>query len=256
MEELIQKLERDRRSHKGDNGRVAVIAGSKDFSGAPALVAKAALRTGADLVKIMTSEKVSSTVASYSENFIVETYSDSYFTEPDVEKARELADWSDACVVGSGLSDPSTEALKDLFQDSSTDFVLDADAIPAGVRSPVQAVYTPHQGETMIMKQEFGSVERFADETESTVAVTGPSDSVIGEENYRCERGTAAMTVGGTGDVLAGVIGSLRSQGLNGFEAAKLGLWLNGRSGEMADEEKGNGLLATDIVECLPDALS
>jgi|APHM01.1.fsa_nt_gi yjeF C-terminal region, hydroxyethylthiazole kinase-related len=255
MEELIQKLERDRRSHKGDNGRVAVIAGSKDFSGAPALVAKAALRTGADLVKIMTSERVSSTVASYSENFVIETYSDSYFTEQDVEKAQEIAEWSDVTVIGSGLSDPSSEALKQLFQESSADFVLDADAIPSGVRDAVQAVYTPHQGETMIMKQEFGSVERFADETGSTVAVTGPSDSVIGKENYRSERGTAAMTVGGTGDVLAGVIGSLRAQGLNGFEAAKLGLWLNGRAGEMAAEQQGHGLLATDIVECLPDAL-
>ena len=255
MEELIEKLERGRRTHKGDNGRVAVLAGSKDFSGAPALTARAALRSGADLLKVLTSEEVSSAVASYSENFIVDSYSGYYLTEGNVEKALELAKWSDVMVVGPGLSSPDKDALRRLFREISTELVVDADAINAAARERTEAVYTPHQGEKAALKQEFGSVERFVDETGSTVVVTGPTDSVVGKENYRCERGTPAMTVGGTGDVLAGTIAGLRAQELEAFEASKLGTWLNGRAGELATKEKGRGLVATDIVEMIPKTM-
>lgn len=255
MEGLIEKLERERRTHKGENGRVAVLAGSKDFSGAPALAAKAALRTGADLVKVLTSEQVSSTVASYSENLIVDSYAGGYFTDDNIEKALEVAKWSDIMVVGPGLFSPEKEALRKLFRESSTEFVIDADAVPAAARERLESIYTPHQGEKAALTHEFGSVERFAAETGSTVVVTGPSDSVIGAENYRCERGTPAMTVGGTGDVLTGVIAALKAQDLEDFEAAKLGTWLNGRAGELATKEKGRGLVATDVIEKIPSAM-
>ncbi|MFB6144011.1 MAG: NAD(P)H-hydrate dehydratase [Candidatus Nanohaloarchaea archaeon] len=255
MEQLLEKLERGRITHKGENGRVTVLGGSKDFSGAPALAAEAALRTGADLVRVLTSEKVAPTVASYSENLIVDSYSGGYFSEENVEKAEELVEWSDVTLAGPGLSEPETGALRQLFAGSGSSFVFDSDAIPAAARAKVSGIYTPHQGETAALKQENGSVERFVDENRATVVVTGPSDAVIGEENFRCERGTPAMTVGGTGDVLSGVIASLKAQGLEGFEAAKLGVWLNGRAGELATEEKGRGLLATDVVEKLPDAM-
>lgn len=255
MEELLEKLERDRRTRKGENGKVAIIAGSQEFAGAPALAAKAALRSGADLVRVMTSEEVASTVASYSEDLIIESYSGGFFSEEDVDAAVELVEWSDATLIGPGLSKPEDCALQQVFEQVSADLVIDADAIAAAVRANLKAVYTPHRGETLSMKDELGSVERFADETGSTVVVTGPSDSVVGAENFRCERGTPAMTVGGTGDVLAGLITGIRSQGLTGFEAAKVGVWLNGRAGELAAEEKGVGLVASDVVEKIPEAL-
>lgn len=256
MEQILSKLKRESRTHKGENGRVAVLGGSKDFSGAPALAAEAALRSGADLSRVLTSEKVSSTVASFSENLIVDSYAGSYFTQENLEKALEVSEWSDAMLVGPGLSSPEKEALREFFRESSSSLVIDAEGISAAARERIGAVYTPHQGEKAALSQEYGSVERFADETDSTVVVTGPNDSVLGTENFRCERGTSAMTVGGTGDVLSGLIASLLAQGLGEFEAAKLGSWLNGRAGELATEEKGRGMVATDVIEKIPDSMS
>ncbi|EGQ43905.1 MAG: putative sugar kinase [Candidatus Nanosalina sp. J07AB43] len=75
---LREKLDRNKNSHKGENGKVGIVGGSKDYSGAPALAAQAALKTGCDLTKIVTSEEVSDVVDSYSENLIVRSYPSGY----------------------------------------------------------------------------------------------------------------------------------------------------------------------------------
>lgn len=244
-------------SHKGENGKVAVIAGSKDYSGAPALSAKAALRTGADLTKIYTSEKVSSTVASYSENFIVGSYSSDYFDDAAVEGAAELVKWSDATVLGPGMSKPHTEAIQKLVENADKSLIIDAEAIKPALKTDVsKAVFTPHKEELKHIEERYGSAASFAEETGNIVVVKSKTDKIYaGSDVVENSTGTSAMTVGGTGDVLTGIIASLISQGLSRKNAAVSGAYLNGKAGELAAGDLGNGMLATDMIEKIPDAL-
>lgn len=256
MEELLEKLEREKNSHKGENGKVAVIAGSKDYAGAPAIAARAAYRSGADLVKILTSEKVADTVASYSENLLVNSYSGDYFSSQDVEKAADMVEWSDTAIIGPGMSQPEKEAVRELLEQSSTPIIIDADAIKPAVNSSVQkAVFTPHRGEKNHIEEQAGSLQDFAS-GKRLVAVKGRIDKLYTNESvYENEAGCAAMTVGGTGDMLTGVIAALSAQGLDIVDASRLGLYTNGRAGEMAAEEYGDGALPTDMIEYLPEVL-
>ncbi|MFB6216240.1 MAG: NAD(P)H-hydrate dehydratase [Candidatus Aenigmatarchaeota archaeon] len=258
MENLLEKLDRKSGSHKGQNGRVAVIAGSRDFTGAPALVAKAALRTGCDLVKIMTSEEVEDVVASFSENFIVESYTGSYFGSEDVEDALRLADWADVVVIGPGLSKPGSEAVKQFVNNAGAALVVDADAIgPATEVADENMVFTPHSGEAEPVREEFGSVESFVESTGAKVLLKGGTDTVYSPEDIeKVSVGCAGMTVGGTGDVLAGVVAGLIAQGIELEDASLLGVWINGQAGEKAFEKFGNGLLATDVIEQIPEVMN
>jgi ADP-dependent NAD(P)H-hydrate dehydratase len=258
MEQLLGKISRESGSHKGENGKVGVIGGSRDFSGAPALNAYGALRSGCDLVKILTSAEIRDVLRGYSENFIVESYSSGYFGEEAASKAEDLSEWADAIVIGSGLSQPDELALKEFVEVSETPMVVDADAIEPLMNSDFsKAVFTPHEGEAEAIREEFGSIENFVSETEAVVVLKGEKDEIFTPAGrFENETGHETMTVGGTGDVLAGVIASLVSQGLGTEEAARLGAWINGKAGELAAEELGNGALATDIVEKIQEVIS
>lgn len=251
MEDLLEQLSRSPETHKGQNGKVAVIGGSKDYTGAPALAGEAALRTGADLVNVMTSELVSRVVAGYSENLIVSEYMTAYFRHGAVDSALELANWSDAVVIGPGLSQPDVEAVERFVDECDTPMVIDADAIKPSMDSDLSnAILTPHSGEAVMLEQEHGSIDNFCSEKNAVVVAKGAEDVIYTPgENYRNVTGHPAMTVGGTGDILAGVIAGLVSQGLSREEAARLGTWLNGKAGENAAEKYGNGAVATDMVE-------
>lgn len=251
MEDLLGKLSRSPETHKGQNGRVAVIGGSKDYTGAPALVSEAALRTGADLVNVMTSEAVRDIVAGYSENLIVSEYMTGYFTHGAVESALELADWADVVAIGPGLSQPEPEAVETFVNECEVPLVIDADAIEPALDADLEnAVLTPHAGEATAIDRKYSSVSSFAEKKDAVVVVKGSEDTIYTPgEVHRNVTGHPAMTVGGTGDVLTGVIASLVSQGLSREEAARLGTWINGRAGENAAEKYGNGVVATDLVE-------
>ncbi len=254
MEKLLEKLERDPGAHKGENGYVGVLAGSRDYTGAPALVGQAALRTGCDLARILTSRSSREVTASFSEDLIVRGYQSDYFDGQEMDAARELAEWADAVAVGPGLGDPDGEAVREFLSGSEVPAVVDADAVEPALEAGMKnAVFTPHSGEAEVIADRFGSVEEFVDEKRVVAVVKGSTDVVYTpEKTYRNETGTPAMTVGGTGDVLTGIIASLLSQGLEPRDAARLGAWINGRAGEKAEESYGNGLLATDLLEEIP----
>lgn len=257
MEELLQKLQRDSESHKGDNGRVGVIAGSEKYTGAPALSAKAALRTGCDLVKILTSENSRDVVAGFSENFIVDSYGAGFLDRNALDRSGEIVDWSDTVVIGPGLGDANSKAVRNFVSSTEKPLVIDADAIEPALEADISnAVFTPHSGEAKIIREKFGSIESFIEQTGSVVVVKGHIDRIYtSEQVFENETGDPAMTVGGTGDVLTGVIAGLISQGLKLEEAARLGMWVNGKAGEKAAEEYGNGTLATDVVEELSEVI-
>ncbi|WP_414836824.1 NAD(P)H-hydrate dehydratase [Candidatus Nanohalococcus occultus] len=248
---------RNSRSHKGENGKVAVIAGSRDYTGAPALASKAALRTGSDLVKTLTSKDIQDTVASYSPNFIVRSYPGCYLSPNGVKPALELVRWADVTLIGPGLSKPDTEALKQIFQNAQTKWVIDADGIMPAIEVEVSnAIFTPHSGEVNYITDAYGSIESFVEQTGNVVVEKGSTDKIYSKNGVKENNtGTSAMTVGGTGDVLAGIITSLISQGMELQNAAYTGAVINGKAGELAAENYGNGMLATDLIENIPGAM-
>lgn len=257
MKELLNKLERQRDSHKGENGKIAVVAGSKDYAGAPALSSKAALRTGCDLIRILTSKSVKQIVAGYSENFIVSGYQEDYFSSEAVEQAKDMADWSDSTLIGPGTAEIQEEAVQVLISHIEKPFVVDADAIKPALKADItEAIFTPHQGEAEYIKEKYGTLQNFVEKEDAVVVLKGNEDRIYTADGIdKLKVGSHSMTVGGTGDTMAGIIASLISQGMSKEDAAKLGTWINGKAGEKASEKFGNGMLATDLIEEIPGML-
>ncbi len=244
---------RDAGSRKGENGNVGVIAGSARYTGAPALCAEAAMRSGADLVKVLTSEKTRDVVAGFSKDLIVEGYGGDFLTAESLSEAEDLAEWSDVVVAGPGLGEPDYETLSQIVD--GTRCVLDADAIHETVLESdlSDAVITPHRGEA----ERLGDLESFASRTGAVVLAKGPTDRIVSPEGQVSEvkRGHSTMTVGGTGDVLAGAVGGLMAQGMEREAAAEAGARAVGIAGELAANNYGCGALASDILERIPDGL-
>lgn len=246
ISQIKSKLsQRDQRSHKGQNGKVLVIAGSEKFTGAPALAAEAALRSGADLVKILTAEKSRPVVQGYSKDFIVESYGEK-FDEKSLEKASQLEKWADVTVIGPGLDKADEEVVKK-FSETAGNLVVDAEAVEASTESS-ENIFTPHSGEAEAIRKEYGSLRNFAAEEENTVLLTSDVDKIYSDDSVLENRtGKSSMTAGGTGDVLTGVVAGLWIQGLERDEAAYLAAYLNGKAGEKVSEKYGNGLKASDL---------
>ena len=261
-------------SRKGDNGSVLVIGGGP-YTGAPALVGMAALRTGADLAFIVTPKRVWQAVASYSPNLIVHNGSSNILTQDDVPLIKLLLPRCHTIIIGPGLgAAPETEqAIQDIIKLSVTEqktLVLDADAIkPAGEHNELilhtKTVITPHAGEfkkltgiqlpddTDKRKQ---IVEQWAKKLDITILLKGPVDIISNGIQTRLNTThNEAMTVGGTGDVLAGIVGALLSKGAEPINAAQIAAFLNGAAGNEAFAKQSYGLLATDIIDKIPTIL-
>jgi len=251
--ELIEKLERSSKSHKGENGKVLIIGGSRKYTGAPALAAEAALRAGADLVKILTAEEAKPVIQGFSENLIVESYGER-FDDKSLEKAVELGKWADSTVIGPGLTDFDKSALEK-FAEEAEKLVIDAEAIKALTETEAN-IFTPHSGEAEPIREKYGSEKAFTSQKGNTVVLKGRTDKIYAEgEVFENETGCAGMTVGGTGDVLAGVVASFKAQGLGDENAARLGAFVNGRAGEKAYERYGNGLVASDLIDLVAEVI-
>ncbi|MDY7082242.1 MAG: NAD(P)H-hydrate dehydratase, partial [Halobacteria archaeon] len=262
----LKLLERDPESHKGDNGDILVVGGGP-YVGAPTLSSLAALRAGCDLVKVATPADVAETVQSYSPNLIVRELDGERLTTDDVDRVLELAAGVDAVVIGPGLGeeDESVEAVREILADAEVDkAVVDAEAIQAidAVQDDTDIIATPHAGELGRFvdvpagwEERRDVVEEFSLEHGVTTLLKGKYDVISDGDTTRVSRtGNAGMTVGGTGDVLAGVCGFLITQ-LDTVNAACIGAFVNGRAGDIVYENEGNGLVATDIIDELPDAM-
>jgi ADP-dependent NAD(P)H-hydrate dehydratase len=268
---------RPRDSNKGTYGRVLVVAGSRGMSGAAILCASAALRSGAGLVFVAVPDSIWPVVASGNPCLITVPL-------PDEETAaRELVlEEYRSCtvaVVGPGLgkSTIAQSLIRALLNEEGPGLVIDADALnflasvresdaklfPIGRRKPV--VMTPHPGEfARLIHSDVKTVqsdrERLAVEyarRERVTLVLKGVDTVVtdGKQLYVNTTGNPGMATGGTGDVLAGLIGALRGGGLDGFDAATLGTYLHGLAGDLARNKLGEvGLIASDLVDWLAQA--
>jgi NAD(P)H-hydrate epimerase len=256
--------ERRRKSHKGDYGRLLVIGGSRDYVGTPTLVAEAALRVGVDLVFVAVPQYVADKMP-FNPNLIVKPLtSQDYVIKKDVGKIDSTE--YDAVVVGNGMgrNELSRDAVEEVMSWSKPT-VVDADAITLIEKNWIheKTILTPHGGE---FKRLFGeldesriveTVKEKAGEINAVVVLKGETDVISNGETTRLNKtGNPYMTVGGTGDVLAGIIGGLVAQNKKTFESACAGVFLTGLTGDIAAEKLTESLTATDVINTIPDALN
>ncbi|MFB6117836.1 NAD(P)H-hydrate dehydratase [Halosegnis sp.] len=262
----LLRLSRRPESHKGDHGEVLVVGGGP-YTGAPALAAQAALRAGADLVRVACPEQIARDVQGYAEELIVRGFTGDRLRPTVVDSLLDRAATHDAVVLGPGLGniDETLAAVQSFLTEYDGTAVVDADALQVvpTVETDATLVCTPHQGELRAMGGETAEdpreraklVESFATELGHTLLVKGAQDVVSdGEVTRRNRTGNPGMTVGGTGDVLAGVVAALVCR-LPTHAAAAVGAYATGRAGDRVVERQGHGLLAGDLLAELSPAL-
>jgi NAD(P)H-hydrate epimerase len=269
---------RPRDVHKGTYGHLLVVGGSRGKTGAAALAARAAMRTGAGLVTVATAASQQPIAAallleSMTEP-LAETPAGSIGLEAVAAIAR-LAESRDAVALGPGLGlDPSTQdAARRLIGDLARPMVVDADALSAlaGHLSLLRAArgprcLTPHPGEMArvlgttvadVQRDRIGCARAFASEHGVHLLLKGAT-SVLGDPDGRVflnPTGNPGMASGGMGDVLTGVVGALLARGADPALAQRAGAYLHGLAADLAAAALGQeALVASDVIEALPRA--
>ena len=265
--------DRDPWGHKGMFGKVLLLCGSRGFTGAAYLAAMGALRSGAGLVFLGVPENIYAIEAVKLNEPVVFPLPDdggmlSYLAVSEIEK--RLAQM-DAVLVGCGLgqSRGTLAVVQTVLEQAKCPVVLDADGINVlsghkdilrGRQYPT--ILTPHDGEFLrfggtIGEDRLASAAYFARQWNSIVLLKGHRTCITdGTCGYVNHTGNPGMAVGGSGDVLAGIIVGLLGQGLPPLEAAACGAWLHGAAGDLCAEELGQyGMLPTDMLQKLPRLL-
>jgi NAD(P)H-hydrate epimerase len=260
--------ERSPYSKKGDFGRLLVIGGSEVYTGAPALVGLAALIAGTDLVYVAAPEKTAETISTISPNLITIKMSGRHFNQSNLAELESIIHKADAVALGPGMglhkeSSRATRSLIKKLYELKKPTLIDADALKflttsiSKMNFPV--ILTPHAGEfesltsrkvSNELENRIMEVKKFAKQTNVIVLLKGGVDTISDGSRVRLNlTGNPGMTVGGTGDILSGIIASLLAQGCNPFESAIAGAFINGAAGDFAYEKKGFHLLSTDLLD-------
>ena len=262
--------DRDPHSHKGSFGKILLLCGSRGFTGAAALAAMGALRSGAGLVYLSVPDCIYDIEAvKLTEPVVLPLHDDGKtLSEKAIPQILELLPKMDAVLIGCGLgqSHGVLTVVKTVLESYHGPVVLDADGINVlsahrdilrGRTNPT--ILTPHAVEFQRIGGQLDSgrvagAVSLARDLGCIVLLKG-HDTVItdGKVCYINPTGNPGMAVGGSGDVLAGIIVSLLGQGIGAMEAAACGAWLHGAAGDICAAEIGQyGMLPTDMLQVLP----
>ncbi len=271
---LLVKKARNAKAHKGEIGRLLVIGGSEVFSGAPALVSLAALRTGVDIVYLAAPSKTAYAIASMSPDLITLKLKGDHLIAGNVIALQPYLKNVDAVVMGPGLGlKPETidfiKSSVTAVENAGKPLLLDADGLKAfaqfkrSLRVPL--ILTPHAGEYAVLAgsklpesldARVAEVQKTATELNAVILLKGQVDVVCDAQRVKMNfTGNPGMTVGGTGDVLSGIVGALLAQKADAFEAAVAGAFVNGASGDLVASNVGYHLLASDLLNWIPQVL-
>lgn len=254
--DVKKTYKRIKSGHKGTHGKVLVIGGGP-YSGAPALTAMAAYAAGADLVVTAVPESVYEVVASFSPNMIVKKLSGDEISEKHVQELSEVSKKFDVSVIGMGTEDKSEFAEEFLkYVDRA---VLDAGALTSEIPEEVECVMTPHKTE---FKRIFGfdvrdeeDVVRAAKKSGSVLLLKSAEDIISDGARVKINRtGNAGMTVGGTGDLLAGITGAFLCSE-KAFWSACSAAFINGYAGDLCLKKMGYNFTAMDMIDAIPLAI-
>lgn len=262
-------------AHKGDFGRLLVIGGSETFSGAPTLVAQAALRTGVDLAYVAAPEKTAYAISALSPDLITIKLEGKHLNPSNLPLLKKYMEVADAVALGPGLGlHPETgkavKSIVEAVENARKPLLLDADGLKAfaefkrSLRVPL--VLTPHSGEYAILtgkklsrtlKEKTADVQKTAAKLRAVVLLKGAVDIVSDGKRFKLNfTGNPGMTVGGTGDVLSGVVGAFLAQKVDAYEAAVAGAFVNGAAGDFVFAEKGAHIVASDLIDWIPEVLN
>ena len=261
-------------SHKGKNGRILIVGGSEDYSGAPAISALASISSGADLVYVATPSPAAPSIKALSPDLIVKELKGDNLSVKHSEEILELAKKVDAVLLGpgAGISEDTSNLLNTLAVKIKKPLVLDADSLKQVNKSLVEKrkdiILTPHiyefksffdiESELKLdidsfdfkkVDENITEFQNIARKVKASIIVKGKNDLILSGNKFRINKsGNAGMTVGGTGDALSGICTSLLAQGLSPFDAACLGVFINGLAGEEAFNDKGYSFSASEMI--------
>jgi ADP-dependent NAD(P)H-hydrate dehydratase / NAD(P)H-hydrate epimerase len=276
MREIVPARAAD--SHKGDFGRVLIVAGSTGHTGAAHLAALGAMRSGAGLVTVATPRSCLPIVASMAPEYMTEPLEETASGTVDfaaVDRVLELR--ADVIAVGPGLGQaPGTAAfVQALVERSGVPIVLDADALNAFAGDPerlmgreeVGVVITPHPGEMArllntsteaVQQDRLRHAREFAAAHRVFVVLKGHRTIIAAPDGRTFVNltGNAGMATGGTGDLLTGMIAAWFAQLLDAEAACKLAVYVHGSAGDLAEADEGEvSLVAGDVAARLGDAV-
>ena len=256
-------------SRKGDNGKVLVVGGSYMYHGAPILSSLAALRTGSDLVYTAVPKNNVQATRAASPDLIVIPLADSKLTRGAVNKLLgQIPAGIDSAAIGMGLAIQDIEALKLLVNsllDNDVRISLDASGLISQILPIIKGknvVVTPHDGEFKRLfgddapsdkKTRISTTEKHAKKNSITILLKGHDDIITdGTNTFINSKKIPGMTVGGTGDVLSGIVASMLSRNRNILESATSAAFLNSFAGKVTQKQFGVHMVATDLIEALP----
>ncbi len=267
-------------SHKGDFGKVCIVAGSIGYSGAAAIAGRSALRAGGGLVRVATPKSVLPIIAAIEPSYTTIPLAeddDGLMSAEAVDTVLAQISLNDVMAFGPGVGVGAgpRAVLNGLLGREGLRLIIDADGLnclakDAGwvERKRAKVILTPHPGE---MKRLWGSLLRDAEpaaraeqaaamakRTGCSVVLKGAETVVTdGEKIYTNTTGNPGMATAGSGDVLTGIVAALVGQGLNNFDAAVLGVYVHGLAGDIAAEKFGQvSMIATDIIDSLGKAFA
>ena len=262
---------RDFQNRKGQFGRLLVIGGSKNYSGAPAYSSLAGINFGIDLVITYVPEVVADVIRSYSPNLIVRSSPGNWLSMSAYNELSELIEWANTIIIGPGLglkkeSEDLLINLINFLSQKKKSFVLDADALKLiknhlDLLKDNKVVLTPHEGELNIMtgielpsyhkiKERGDAVLKLAKKLDVTLLIKGPYDYISDGRTLKINRtGCPEMSIGGTGDILAGLCGCFLATNNNPFKSACSGAFLNGYIGDYIKKNLTTRFTATDMIE-------
>ncbi len=263
--------------HKGDFGKICIIAGSVGFSGAAAIAGTSALRAGAGLVRVATPMSILPIVATLQPCFttIALVESEGKISKKAIDVVLKAAEENDVLAFGPGVGiGPGPKVvLENLLKTENLRLIIDADGLNNLAKLPdwpsfckANLILTPHPGEmkriwTGLLREPLPQDRKtqtleFAAATSATVVLKGHQTVVADSKKFYINTtGNPGMATAGAGDVLTGIISALCGQGLNNFDAAVLGVYVHGSAGDLATEKLGQtSLMATDIMDDLPQA--
>ncbi len=265
-------------AHKGDFGRVLIIAGSSRMRGAAVLASAGALRSGAGLVTAASCEKcVDAVAAVYPEAVFLPLECDDYgFMLYDSNKKliEEALEKSNAVLIGCGMgvTADTAELTRFVIENSEIPVILDADGINCIVtdidillKKKTNVILTPHTGEMArlagisideVNGDRFAAAQKLAEKYDVTVMLKGPGTIVAGGGRISVNStGNPGMSRGGSGDVLAGITASFAAQGHDLFDAARFAAYVHGLAGDIAAENYGHeAMIPRDLVNALSDS--
>lgn len=280
LKEIYKERPKDEYFRKYDFGLLLVIGGGQFYSGSPALSGMAGFMAGADMVSVIAPKRAADIIASFSPDLAAYPLEGDWLQKKHLpilismtESAKAVSRGNTAVVIGGGTgrSEETQETILEYISQVQVPVVIDADAIHALAKNPEVVsgknfLITPHSFEFFVLTQKeiyqlskeekIKTVKEEAARLQTTILLKEKPDIVSdGKEVALNDTGSPYMSVGGTGDTLAGICGALLARGIKPFTAAQAGAYINGKAGETAAEILKEGLLATDVIGAIPEVL-